>query len=312
MNTLQSLLDEYLTLRRALGHKLLTQGQELQKFVAFAVETGADHITLDLAMDWVMRRPPANVGEWRRRRLGIIRQFAEYCGGRDTRTVIPPPDLLPDHYQRPTPYICSDEEIAALLKATEALPSTTGLRSKTYTTIFGLYAVAGLRCNEAVQLDRDDVDLAGGVLTIRGTKFGKSRLVPIHATTVDALQDYAGCRDSLCRAPRGPSFFLSERGTRLNHSTVRKIFVSLSRQIGLRRSSGPRGPRLHDLRHRMAVNTLLRWYQNGVDVGRHLPELSTYLGHVHVSDTYWYLTATPELLHQAMLRLNHADVGVSP
>jgi integrase/recombinase XerD len=311
MSPLQSLLDEYLALRRALGHKLRSQGQELQQFVAFAGETGADHITLDLAMGWVMRQPQGNAGEWRRRRLGIIRQFAGYCSGRDPRTVIPPPDLLPGRYQRPTPYICSDADVARLLKAAEGLPSITGLRPRTYTTILGLYAVAGLRCSEAVQLDRDDVDLGGRVLTIRGTKFDKSRLVPIHSTTADVLRDYADCRDRLCRTPRSPSFFLSERGNRLNHSTVRKTFVSLSRQIGLRRPGDPHGPRLHDLRHRMAVNTLLRWYQDGVDVERHLPELSTYLGHVRVSDTYRYLTATPELLHQAMVRVEQADLGAS-
>ena len=311
MSPLQSLLDEYLALRRALGHKLRSQGQELQQFVEFAGERGADHITLDLAIGWVMRQPQVNAGERRRRRLGIIRQFAEYCSGHDPRTVIPPPDLLPDRYQRPTPYICSDAEVAQLVKAAEGLPSNTGLRPRTYTTILGLYAVAGLRCSEAVQLDRDDVDFGDRVLTIRGTKFGKSRLVPIHSTTADVLRDYADCRDRLCRTPRSPSFFLSERGARLNHSTVRKTFVSLSRQIGLRRPGDPHGPRLHDLRHRMAVNTLLRWYQDGVDVGRHLPELSTYLGHVRVSDTYWYLTATPELLHRAMVRVEQADLGAS-
>jgi integrase/recombinase XerD len=311
MSPLQSLLDEYLALRRTLGYKLCGQGKELQQFVTFLAEEGADCITLDLVLRWVMHRPYGNAGEWRRRRLGMIRQFAEFCCGRDPRTVVPPSDLLPDRYQRPTPHICRDEDIVHLLDAAATLPTTTGLRRSTYITLFGLYAVTGMRCSEAIRLDRDDVDFADGVLTIRGTKFGKSRLVPVHSTTLDALRDYAASRDRLCRTPRDPSFFLSERGARLNHWTVTKTFVSLCRRIGVRKP-GESGPRLHDLRHRMAVNTLIRWYRDGIDVERHLPELSTYLGHVKVSDTYWYLTATPELLHRAMLRLELPESGIRP
>ena len=151
-----------------------------------------------------------------------------------------------------------------------------------------------------------------GVLTIRGTKFGKSRYVPLHVSTQCALNSYATRRDRLCRNPDSPSFFVSDCGTRLTHWSVRSTFVKLSRQIGLRVADDSRGPRLHDLRHRMAVNTLLGWYRDGVDVERHLPELSTYLGHAHITDTYWYLTATPELLRQALLRVEPSEREALP
>jgi integrase len=164
-----------------------------------------------------------------------------------------------------------------------------------------------MRCNEPLRLDRSDADLVNGVLTVRDTKFGKSRYVPLHPSAQLALQAYADCRDNLCPNPFSPSFFLSERGTRLTEWAVRRMFIKLSREVGLRGAKDSHGPRLHDLRHRLAVNTLLRWYRDGVDVERHLPELATYLGHRHITDTYWYLTATPELLQQALLRVEHSQ-----
>ena len=170
----------------------------------------------------------------------------------------------------------------------------------------------GLRANEPLRLDRDDVDLVNGVLTIRDTKFGKSRYVPLHPTTQRALQRYAARRDQCCRNPATPSFFVSDRGTRLTEWCVRWTFVKLSHEIGLRGAGDSRGPRLHDLRHRLAINTLLRWYRRGVDVERHLPELSTYLGHAHITDTYWYLTATPQLLHYALRRVERSRQGHRP
>lgn len=166
--------------------------------------------------------------------------------------------------------------------------------------------MTGLRTNEALRLERDDVDLHEGVLRVRETKFGKSRWVPIHRSTQRVLRQYANRRDALCPNPGSPSFFLSERGTRVTEWSVRRTFIKLSRQIGLRAPSDSHGPRLHDFRHRFAVNTLAGWYRAGCDVERHLPKLSTYLGHTHVTDTYWYLTATPELMHLAKRRLERA------
>jgi integrase len=242
----------------------------------------------------------------------MVRRFARYCSANDPRTTVPAPDLLPHRYRRPEPYIYRDEEITRLLEAARRLPPADGLRPHTFVTLFGLYVVTGMRANEPLRLDRDDVDLVNGVLTIRDTKFGKSRYVPLHPSTQRALQRYATRRDRCCPNPATPSFFVSERGTRLTEWCVRWTFVKLSCEIGLRAPGDSRGPRLHDLRHRLAIGTLLRWYRRGVDVGRHLPELSTYLGHAHITDTYWYLTATPQLLRYALDSVERSKHGGQP
>lgn len=308
MSELQADLDEYLAVRRALGVKLRLAGRLLQRFVNFAEQEGATVITTDLALRWATQPADVQPAQWANR-LGMVRRFAQYRRAVDPRTEVPPPDLLPYRSRRPSPYIYSDDEVRQLMKAAEQLPSVTGLRPHTFATLFGLFAVTGMRTNEPLHLDRDDVDLTHGVLTVRDTKFGKSRYVPIHASAQCVLQRYADQRDRLCRNPLSPSFFISERGTRLTEWSLRWTFVKLSRQIGLRGPSDSRGPRLHDFRHRFAVNTLLRWYRSGIDVERHLPELATYLGHAHVSDTYWYLTAIPELLHLAAQRLEQTVRG---
>jgi integrase/recombinase XerD len=311
MNTLQTALDDYLALRRALGFELRLAGRLLQRFVDFAQAAGAAYITTELALQWATQPAHVQPAQWANR-LGMVRRFALYCRSLDPRTVVPPPDLLPYRLARPSPYIYRDEQIAQLIQAARALPPQTGLRPHTYSTLFALYAVTGMRTQEPLRLDRDDVDLANGVLTVRGTKFGKSRYVPIHPSTRRALRRYAAHRDRLCPSPQSPSFFLSEQGRRLTQWSVRWTFVRLSHQIGLRQSGDSRGPRLLDFRHRLAINTLRRWHQRSVDVEKHLPELSTYLGHVHVSDTYWYLSATPELLGQALRRVERAERGRRP
>jgi integrase/recombinase XerD len=311
MSPLQSALDEYLAVRRALGHKLRLSGRLLQRFVEFADQAGATCVTTELALQWATQPTDAQPAQWANR-LAMVRCFARYCSATEPRTIVPPPDLLPHRFHRPSPYVYRDEEIARLLNAATQLPPVNSLRPQTFATLFGLYVATGLRCNEPLQLDRDDVDLVNGVLTIRQTKFGKSRYVPVHPSTQCALQRYAACRDRLCGNPTSPSFFLSGRGTRLTEWCVRWTFVKLSRQIGLRGAGDSRGPRLHDLRHRLAVNTLLRWYHDGADVEQHLPELSTYLGHAHITDTYWYLTATPELLRLALLRVEQSEREPGP
>ncbi len=296
---LREALEEYLTIRRALGFILAEPGGLLQRFVTYVEQEGASFITTELALRWAMQ-PDCQPAHWAKR-LSMVRGFACYVSALDARTEIPARSLLPYRFRRTQPYLYTDEEIAHLIKAAKKLPSPLGLRAATYSTLFGLLAVTGMRVSEPVSLDRDDVDLSRGILTVRRTKFGKSRMLPLHASTLEALRHYVERRDRLF--PRTRSFFVSERSTRLTVWSVEKTFVLLSRQIGLRSPEDSYGPRLHDLRHRFAVQTLLRWYRTDIDVERHLPELSTYLGHVHVADTYWYISAVPELLQLATLRL---------
>jgi integrase len=293
-------LEEYLKVRRALGFKLRNSGGLLQRFVTYAEQEGASSITTELAVRWAMEQKNCQPAQWANRLL-LVRRFARYVSALDPGTEIPPLGLFPHRFHRKDPYLYTDEEIVRLIEAARQLRSPRGLRAATYATLFGLLAVTGMRMREPIALDRDDVDLTPGILTVRGTKFGKSRIVPVHASTREALRRYRAARDRIC--PRAQSFFVSERGTRLTVQTVWWTFVRLSRQIGLRGPADRHGPRLHDLRHGFAIETLLRWYRAGVDVEQHLPELSTYLGHVHVADTYWYITAVPELLQLATLRL---------
>ncbi len=248
MSALQSAVSEYLTMRRALGFKLYDVGLCLQQFVRFAEAEGAEFITTDLALRWAMQSAQASAAH-RARRLGMVRQFAQYCSALDSRTEVPPPGLLPHRYTRKPPYLYRDEEIVRLIQAAEQLPSPKGLRAATYATLFGLLVVTGMRISEPIALDRADVDLNDGSLSIRGSKFGKSRWLLLHPTTQQALRHYAAVRDRLYPTPQTPSFFLSEQGTRLTAWIVRWTFVKLSRQIGLRGAEDRVGPRLHDFRH---------------------------------------------------------------
>lgn len=311
MSSLRNALGEYLALRRSLGFELRLAGRLLERFVDFADKQDAEFITCELAVRWATLPPDVQPAQWANR-LGMVRRFARHHLATEPRTEVPPTDLLPYHYRRQPPYIYSDAEVQSLLRAAAALPSPLGLRGATYMTLLGLYASTGLRTNEALRLDHDDVDLVQGVLRIRDSKLGKSRYIPIHGSTQQALARYAAERERLCPRLNTPGFFVSEHGTRISEWSLRYTFVKLSRQIGLRAATDSRGPRIHDFRHRFAVNTLRGWYRAGVDVERHLPQLSTYLGHVHITDTYWYLTATPELMQLAGQRLTHSIHGVSP
>ena len=313
MNDLRTLLDEYLATRRALGVRLEAAGRYLMSFVAFAGECEAVFVTTELALRWATRPSHAQPAQWANR-LGMVRGFARYANAVDPRHQVPPQGLIAYRYRRPRPYIYSDREIADLIAAAQGLSGTTGLRPFTYATLLALLTVTGMRTSEILKLDRDDVDLANGVLTVRNSKFGKSRYIPLHESTRRALRRYAARRDRLCPNPRDPAFFLYESGTRITDCTLRWTFVRLSRQTGLRepaKSNGD-GPRLHDMRHRFAVDTLLRWYRDGVDVERHIPRLATWLGHAHVSDTYWYLSATPDLMQAAARRLDSTSPRMRP
>jgi len=302
MIPLQNAVDEYLAMRRSLGYKLIDMGYNLRHFVTFMNTQNASVITTRLALRWALQPQHVTPAQWAVR-LSYVRSFAHYWSAFDPRTEIPPVGLLPYRFRRTTPYIYSKAEIQGLLKAATKLSPRRGLRPWTYYTVFGLMAVTGMRIGEVIRLNCADVDLGEALLTIRLTKFGKYRLVPLHASTIKILTQYRQLRNQLHPQSSTSRFFLSNQGRALTDCIVRWTFVKLSRQIGLRRSGESFGPRLHDLRHRFAVTTLLHWYRSGVDVEQRLPMLSTFLGHVHVTDTYWYLSGVPELLALTKARL---------
>lgn len=308
MKTLRQHLQQYLQLRRRLGFKLRDAGSMLSKFVRFAQRQHATFVTTQLALRWATQPVDCHPALWTTR-LSRVRQFARYVSAVDPRTEIPPHGLLPHRYRRKPPYLYSDQEVRALIAAAQQLPSPRHLRGATYATLFGLLAATGMRVGEALGLDRADVDLAQALLTVRQTKGNKARLVPLHPSTNQALRRYERLRDRVCPRPQSPRFFLSERGGALTYWIVRYWFIQVSRQIGLRQPADRHGPRIHELRHRFSIRTLVHWYRTGQDVEAHLPELATYLGHGHVTDTYWYLSATPELLHWATRRWQRQEGG---
>jgi integrase len=305
MSTLRQALQEYLQLRRSLGFKLRDAGLQLPRFVAFMEQRHCEHITARLALEWAQQSAAVQPAEWARR-LGFVRGFARHRSATDATTEIPAAGLLPHRSTRARPYLYSEREIEQLLEAALRLPTAwprTPLRPHLYHCLFGLLSVTGLRIAEALSLRLQDVDLARQLLTIHGAKLGRERLVPLHASTRDVLAGYLEQRERVLGDRASMYLFVSNRGNRLDGGDVHRTFYALSRQIGLRGPNDRFGPRLHDLRHRFAVNALLRWYASGEDAARRLPVLSTYLGHVHVADTYWYLSAWPELMSQAMTRL---------
>ncbi|SRR5437762_9384142 len=301
MSKLRRALEEYLAVHRALGFKLKAPGRLLHQFVDFAEAGRVSFITRDLALRWATQSSKCQPTYWANR-LSVLRQFAKYHSAIDCRTEVPPVGLLPQHFHKRSPYLYSDPEIERLIAAAKQLRSPLMLQGATYFSFFGLLAITGMRVSELLCLDREDVDLTEGVLTIRRTKFGKSRLIPLHASTRDVLSHYAVLRDRILPGLAIPAFFVSERNARLSYSTVWRMFVRLTRGIGLQSGTGL-GPRLHDLRHRFVICTLCRLYREGQDVERGMTALATYLGHVNVASTYWYLSAVPELLLLASGRL---------
>ena len=311
MSELRQALEDYIAVRRSLGFDLRLPARLLCNFVSFVEANNSTYITRELAVRWAKQPDSAQPATWAWR-LGMVRRFASWRSVTDPRTEVPPEGLIPYRYYRKPPYIYSDDEIERLICAASELPSSKGLRARSFSTLFGLLSVTGLRVSEALMLDREDVDLEQGTLTIRRTKFGKSRFVPIHSSTRDVLKRYDELRVRVFPRLATPAFFVSERGTRITEWNARYTFAKISQQIGLRAAAKGhgRGPRIHDMRHRFAAHTLIEWYRAGVDVERELPKLATYLGHVHVNDTYWYLEAVPELLQLATQRLMKKDKEV--
>jgi integrase len=301
MTRLRFTLERYVSMRRGLGYNYRDQARRLRDFVSFMERRKATTITTKLALAWATL--PSDRGAPAARRLIDVRGFARHVASIDPKTEVPPTGIFPQ-WKRPKPYVYSDGEIDALLSAALALPPMEGLRRWTYHHLFGLIAVTGMRLSEAIGLHRGDVDLKEGVLTVRQAKFGKSRLLPLHPTTRAALHSYAERRDRHLGPGCGPIFFVAERGGRLRKQSIYPVFWRLSREIGLRRPGDSTGPRVHDLRHSFAIRSLLGCYREGTNVEKSLPVLSTYLGHTHVQDTYWYLSACPDLMQEAVRRLD--------
>ena len=312
MSALHDALTEYLQTRRALGTQLGWPESSLRRFVDFIEAEGAEFVTTEIALRWAVQ----SVGVQRAthaRRLGIVRGFAAWLQTTDTRTQVPAQRLLPAGYRRPTPHIYSNREIGDLIRASDRLRSAAGLHRATFRTLLGLLAATGLRPGEALALNVGDVDLVGGVIAVHKSKFGKSRFVPLEESARNALEAYAKLRDSVRPHRDTPAFLVTERGARLLPDTTRRTFATLCQAVGLRPRQDPRrrgrGPRLQDFRHTFATRRLIEWYRAGLAVDRLMPRLATYLGHVRVAETYWYIQAVPELLRLATERLEAAAYG---
>jgi len=298
MSALRQAVDDYLAVRRAVGYQLKQDGHLLPDFVEYVEGRGGCFVTTKLALEWATQPTGGSVCWWALR-LRIVRHFAQHLRAIDPRTEIPRPDLLPYRRSRRTPYLYADEDVVRLMEAARRLRGS--LRPFSYATLFGLLAATGMRVGEAIALNRPDVDFDKRRAVVHKGKFNKSRELPLHETTLAALRAYARRRDRVFPRCDTPSFFISQRRTRLLYSTVHRTFLKLLPEAGLAERQPP--PRIHGLRHRFIIKTLLGWYRVDLDVEAELPKLSTYVGHVCPSNTYWYLSATLELLRLASDRL---------
>jgi integrase/recombinase XerD len=304
MSTLSQELDRYLTIRRGLGYDLRTSERFLRRFITFVEQECAVYITTELFLRWRNSFGHAGNGTWVAR-LGAVRLFAQWLHAMDSKHEVPPRSLIPGKHRRPQPYIYSLDQIRRLIEGAAALPSPNGIRGLTYSTLFGLIAVTGMRVGEAIALDVTDVDLEAGVITVRRGKSAKERLLPLAPSVREGLSVYGRQRDRLLG--QAPScFFVSDAGTRPDDCAVRYNFAVVCQRMQLRPAQQfhrhGRGPRIHDLRHTFAVHTLMDWYRQGKDAAREMLQLTTYLGHTKPAHTYWYIQAIPELLELAAQR----------
>ena len=297
---LRDALADYLTLRRALGYRLDRPEKLLDQFLAHLEATHQDVVTLHNALEWA-QLPANGASNWWGYRLSTIRGFATYLHALDPAHEVPAAELLPQRPQRATPYLYSDADIAALMVAASSL--STPLRRATVATLIGLLAVTGIRVGEAIALDRADIDLTTGGLLVRHGKFDKTRQLWLHPTTLDALKEYQRLRDRAAPPAGTTAFFVSAAGTRLLYCNVHHTFHRLVALAGLTPRSTTCRPRIHDLRHSFVVHAMIDAYAAGHDGQVQLTLLSTWLGHVHPASTYWYLSASPELMAIAGLRL---------
>jgi integrase/recombinase XerD len=300
MTDLRQAVDDYLRLRRSLGHQMAEAAYLLPDFVTFNDDRGEQTVTIAAALDWVKAREPEVMTTVSPRRITALRGFARYLSGIDPATEVPPLGLMPYHRRRGQIFLYSNADISAIMAAAkETIPQP--LRAATYHTLIGLLATSGLRIGEAIKLDCDDIDWTEGVLHIRESKFGKSRLVPLQDSTTNALREYHTLRKKLMPRPKDRAFFVSRTAKRLLYAVVCPTFRALVDTAGVGLDA-PHRPRLHELRHSFAVRTLLHWYRTEDNVQAKIPSLSTYMGHREPAYTYWYLSAAPELLALAAAR----------
>jgi integrase/recombinase XerD len=305
MSDLRVYAADYLALRRRLGYRLVGEGRLLAGFIAFAEAAGAERITTAMAVTWAADKPGSSQA-YLARRLRVVRSFARYLSAFEPDTEVPPADLFPAGKHRPTPYIYTAADVAAVMAAARGLRPA--LRAATFETVTGLLVATGMRVGEAMALDDDDIDWDESRVLVRQTKFNKSRELLVHPSTLDALGVYKATRNRLCPKRKTASLFVTTRGTRLSHETIQPTFAQLLSQVPLERPTTACRPRVHCFRHAFAVNTLLEWSADGGDVSARMPLLSTYLGHSCPAATYWYLSAVPELLALAVARLDsHYD-----
>lgn len=310
---MEALVRRYLAERRLLGFELVGPTTELMRFARYADARGhRGPLTLELQLGWAREHVMRTSAVTAARRLEVVRPFAAYHRQFEPATEIPPTDALGRGHRRPVPHIYTDEEVEQLLQAAAGLAPPDGLRPMTYRTLFGLIAAVGLRLSEAVHLTVGDVDLEAGAITVRKTKFRKSRCLPLHASTIHALKLYRQVRDDHWAADPGAPFFVSHAGAALPKRTVQTVFSGLRPRLGWKARGDYPSARLHDLRHTFAVRRLQRWREEGQSIEHALFWLCTYLGHARISDTYWYLTGVPELMAAIGERFERTVRGSTP
>lgn len=295
MTALGDLLSDYLELRHRAGFGLRRTGDELRKFVKFMQARRARRITIPLAIEWATLAKGSQSAWWSQRLL-MVRGFATYCSALDPKMEIPPARALPRRYTRKTPRLHTDDELERILRSANRLVSPVGLRRHTFGTMIGLLAATGMRSGEPIALLNPDVDLANGTVLIRNSK-GRTRMIAVHPSTTSALAEYRRHRDRLV-SRHDDTFFIGDTGRRVPLGTLEWNYATICSDAGITRTVDG-GPRLYDLRHRFAVRTIEKWYRTRVPVMGRMELLAAYLGHVHPDHTYWYLTATPELLRLA-------------
>lgn len=304
MTTLTDQLQDYLTVRRSFGYDLATTERVLRRFAEFVDQQHTEYITVAHFLSWKAQFGSANRNTWSAR-LGMVRGFAKWLHALAPQHEVPPQGLVTGSLRRSRPFIYTKEQIARIISTAALLPSDYGLRGSSCATLLGLIAVTGMRISEAIGLDECDVDLNEAVLTVRRGKNGKSRFLPLTASTMERLADYRTLKSQFGK-PDQPAFFQFEHGRRPSDCGLRYNFAQICQKIGLRTTQQfkkhGRGPRIHDLRHTFAVETILKWYRNDLDPDREMVKLSTYLGHSNPEHTYWYIEAVPELLKLAAER----------